>query len=371
MQNCVELLHKGSRSWHEKKAALRKKMSHGDLAAANRQAGLDALHIAMMHIDRGNTDIAARLIAKATKLCPGEENITRTAQLLETSQTIFSIIRDKAKNDLYGVLSCTSDASDRDIKRAYRARALRIHPDKCTHPKAAEAFSMLTFAHTELTDATKRAAYNKNRRIEEARALTSKQGCKFVEVLPPSHGAEDVFHVRCSTGHDYAITFDVLTRGGKCPICVRNDAELAEMRQLTQGIRCRVVNCRNTTAANTEYELRCASNHDFLCTLNMMRQGAKMMVATLCPICQEGLTHSRSWQKKVNPRATTLNSRARPAARAASSKSVNDTKSLAISSMQMKCMAALCSYAALSMTQTSRARCQTLNALTVNVLSNG
>ncbi|KAJ3279115.1 hypothetical protein HK104_001733 [Borealophlyctis nickersoniae] len=42
------------------------------------------------------------------------------------------------------------------VKKQYRRRSLLLHPDKCKHPKAQEAFDVLKKAEAELTDDEKR-----------------------------------------------------------------------------------------------------------------------------------------------------------------------------------------------------------------------
>ena len=44
-----------------------------------------------------------------------------------------------------------------DIKNRYRRRSLLVHPDKCKHEKAENAFAMLATAQTELLDYVKRS----------------------------------------------------------------------------------------------------------------------------------------------------------------------------------------------------------------------
>ena len=51
----------------------------------------------------------------------------------------------------YEQLGVRFDASEDDIKRAYRKTSLMVHPDKCKHPHAKEAFEVLGRAHKLLT----------------------------------------------------------------------------------------------------------------------------------------------------------------------------------------------------------------------------
>ncbi|XP_063803846.1 dnaJ homolog subfamily C member 17 [Pseudophryne corroboree] len=73
--------------------------------------------------------------------------------------------------DLYGLLNIESDATVKEIKKAYRQKALTCHPDKNPdNPRAAELFHQLSQALEVLTDGAARAAYDKLRKAREAAA---------------------------------------------------------------------------------------------------------------------------------------------------------------------------------------------------------
>jgi molecular chaperone DnaJ len=66
-----------------------------------------------------------------------------------------------AKKDYYEVLGVNRDASDEEIKKAYRKLAMKHHPDRNPdNPKAEEHFKEAKEAYETLSDEQKRAAYD-------------------------------------------------------------------------------------------------------------------------------------------------------------------------------------------------------------------
>ncbi len=67
-----------------------------------------------------------------------------------------------AKRDYYEVLGVAKDASDQDIKQAYRKLALKYHPDRNKdNPEAEDKFKEATEAYEVMRDSKKRAAYDR------------------------------------------------------------------------------------------------------------------------------------------------------------------------------------------------------------------
>ncbi|WP_149538186.1 molecular chaperone DnaJ [Siccirubricoccus phaeus] len=67
-----------------------------------------------------------------------------------------------AKRDFYEILGVQRDATEDDLKRAYRKLAMKYHPDRNQGDREAEAkFKELNEAYDVLKDAEKRAAYDR------------------------------------------------------------------------------------------------------------------------------------------------------------------------------------------------------------------
>ena len=65
-----------------------------------------------------------------------------------------------AERDYYEVLGISRDASQGDIKKAYRKLAMKHHPDQNPDdPRAEEKFKEIGEAYEVISDEEKRAAY--------------------------------------------------------------------------------------------------------------------------------------------------------------------------------------------------------------------
>jgi len=62
--------------------------------------------------------------------------------------------------ELYKTLEVQEDASEQEIKKAYRKLAKKYHPDKCKTPECEEKFKEINAANEVLSDKIKRAQYD-------------------------------------------------------------------------------------------------------------------------------------------------------------------------------------------------------------------
>ncbi|KAG0221961.1 hypothetical protein B0O80DRAFT_459435 [Mortierella sp. GBAus27b] len=85
--------------------------------------------------------------------------------------------------DFYKVLGVNKDASDAEIKKAYRKLALQMHPDKNGAPGADEAFKIVSKAFTVLSDPQKRAIFDQHG-PEDGRS----SGVNYDRASPMGHG---------------------------------------------------------------------------------------------------------------------------------------------------------------------------------------
>ena len=85
-------------------------------------------------------------------------------QATERSNLVVAInlvTQNMSKRDFYEVLGVSRDASERDIKKAYKRLAMKFHPDRNQGDEsAAEKFKEVKVAYEILTDSQKKAAYD-------------------------------------------------------------------------------------------------------------------------------------------------------------------------------------------------------------------
>ncbi|NXX64786.1 DJB12 protein, partial [Spizella passerina] len=77
-----------------------------------------------------------------------------------TQDQLDAVKRVKQCKDYYEILGVSREASDEDLKKAYRKLALKFHPDKNHAPGATEAFKAIGNAYAVLSSPEKRKQYD-------------------------------------------------------------------------------------------------------------------------------------------------------------------------------------------------------------------
>jgi DnaJ family protein B protein 4 len=99
------------------------------------------------------------------------------------------------KPDLYSILEISKDASEQDIKKAYRKLTLQYHPDRNNSPDADEKIRKINEAYEILGDKDKRSQYDSG----------------------PFHQQPGVFHFAHGQGVDINNIFNMFFNGGGIP----------------------------------------------------------------------------------------------------------------------------------------------------------
>jgi DnaJ homolog subfamily C member 9 len=101
---------------------------------------------------------------------------------MDNDNPLAQFFPDDPDVDLYDVMGLKSEATQDDIKRAYRRLALQYHPDR--HASADEEkrvaastkFKQIGFAYSVLSDETRRKKYDTTGSVEEGLGLDAGEG---------------------------------------------------------------------------------------------------------------------------------------------------------------------------------------------------
>ncbi|XP_028315655.1 dnaJ homolog subfamily B member 14 [Gouania willdenowi] len=203
----------------------------------NRDEAEKCIHIATGAIDAGDKEKALKFLNKAEKLYPTEkakallEALTmngssagssayrrRTGDRSQTSKAqheqerhepgggdsskpfeseqVEGVQRIKRCKDYYEVLGVNKEASEEDLKKAYRKLALKFHPDKNHAPGATEAFKKIGNAYAVLSNTEKRRQYDLTGGEEpSSRSHSHGAGFDFHRGFDPDITPEDLFNM--------------------------------------------------------------------------------------------------------------------------------------------------------------------------------
>ncbi|KAK1166454.1 hypothetical protein AOXY_G13095 [Acipenser oxyrinchus oxyrinchus] len=106
-----------------------------------------------------------------------------------------AVKRIKHCKNYYEILGLSKDATEEDLKKAYRKLALKFHPDKNHAPGATDAFKAIGNAYAVLSNADKRKRYDQ---FGEEKVHTSRHGhshSEFHRGFEADISPEDLFNM--------------------------------------------------------------------------------------------------------------------------------------------------------------------------------
>jgi len=107
-----------------------------------------------------NSRPAAARTASSASAGSGAGGRSYTPQQLQIVKEVLAS-KEGGRGAHYRVLGVQTDADDSQIKKAYRKRALKLHPDKNSAPQSDEAFKAVGLAYATLSDPQKRTIYDR------------------------------------------------------------------------------------------------------------------------------------------------------------------------------------------------------------------
>lgn len=108
------------------------------------------------------------------------------------------------KRDYYEILGVSKEASESELKKAYRKLAMKFHPDKNKEPDAEEKFKEISEAYAVLSDSDKRAQYDRFGH----EGIDNRYSTEDIFRTADFGGFEDIF------GGMFGDVFDVFFGGG-------------------------------------------------------------------------------------------------------------------------------------------------------------
>jgi DnaJ family protein C protein 17 len=118
------------------------------------------------------TTLPLRLLVANSSYAATHSSASATITAMSDSNKDLEDIAKSATEDFYVLLSVTFDASESEIKRAYRRTSIKYHPDKNPdNAKAADTFLLLAHARDILLDAKLKAIYDGQRLRRKEKAL--------------------------------------------------------------------------------------------------------------------------------------------------------------------------------------------------------
>ncbi|HBT95663.1 MAG TPA: molecular chaperone DnaJ [Coriobacteriia bacterium] len=95
--------------------------------------------------------------------------------------------------DYYQILDVSKDAGEADIKKAFYRKARELHPDVNKAPDAEDRFKELNEAYDVLSDATKRAQYDRFGKVSGSAGAGGYQYVDFDDLFGSGFGMGDLF----------------------------------------------------------------------------------------------------------------------------------------------------------------------------------
>ncbi|CAD1477136.1 unnamed protein product [Heterotrigona itama] len=147
-------------------------------------------------VSKQNQNPESEPIVRKRRITPKETTHTQACNDY-TKEQLEHIKRIKKCKDYYEILGVNKDATDSDIKKAYKKLALQLHPDKNKAPGAAEAFKAIGNAVAILTDVEKRKQYDmygsEEERMQSTQAHQNHSHYNYTRGFETDITAEELF----------------------------------------------------------------------------------------------------------------------------------------------------------------------------------
>lgn len=135
---------------------------------ANSDEASRCVALAAAALKSGEVERCVRLLNKADRMYPGLPAAVALRSKLpapkrEATADMLAAVKavQGSASDYYKVLGVSREATEGELKKAYRKKLLAVHPDKNIANGAEEAFKVVTKAWETLSDTAKRERYDR------------------------------------------------------------------------------------------------------------------------------------------------------------------------------------------------------------------
>ncbi|EFA01075.2 dnaJ homolog subfamily B member 14 [Tribolium castaneum] len=142
-------------------------------------------------------------------VAPRTEEVKKAPEY--TQEQLEAVKKINKCKDFYEILGVSKDATDSEIKKAYKKLALQFHPDKNKCPGAAEAFKKIGNAVAILTDVEKRKQYDQFGPEDERLSTRTHYSNTFREF--DADATDEIFNMFFGGGFNGANVY--VRRGGR------------------------------------------------------------------------------------------------------------------------------------------------------------
>ena len=153
----------------------------------------------------------------------------------KSDKKIIRSVLGKNDKDYYDIMGMSFDASDRDIKMAYRQLALKLHPDKCKSDNAEKAFKKMKNAFEYLS--IKRKRYDESKPSNDKSKPSNIKYSYPLDIVTDEVGNIAVLY-NSYISSDWKIKVFNHTYTEICTISTETNSELKDLTQINSIAWC-------------------------------------------------------------------------------------------------------------------------------------
>ncbi|KAK9931527.1 hypothetical protein M0R45_018801 [Rubus argutus] len=212
---------------------------------------------------------------------------------------------DSEENSPYDILGANQNMSSDNIKKRYWKMSLMVHPDKCSHPQAHQAFVKLNKAFKDLQDPEKLIAADQSREVKISDNSTGYSIGVYPTGNPvpvPSH----ILELRELTGAEAAVKVFWRISQNALWFLFASAGELRAMREAAQWRKLQGISMEGDDELLADMDVKCQPKRDeWMTTLPPERKpgGMPTQSTKFSSSVKEGRGDTSAWTDTPSDRA--------------------------------------------------------------------